>query len=291
MTPAALRDIRANKGEGMEQRIRVTMKDGVADVRLSRPDKMNALDQAMFDALVETGSSLARQPGLRAVVISGEGRAFCAGLDMGRFAQMAGPAEGRNSASTELRLGTRSHGIANAAQYAVLVWQDIPVPVIAAVHGVAFGGGFQLALGADMRFVAADTKMSIMEIKWGLVPDMGGMLLMPRLARGDVIRELTYSGRVFSGTEALTLGFATRICADPYAEALAYAREVAGRSPHAVRANKRLMKVMEAGDAAAILRAESDEQVRLIGSANQKEAVQANLQRRAPIFAETGPES
>ncbi len=273
----------------MEQRIRVTMSGGVADVRLSRPDKMNALDQAMFNALVETGGNLAKQPGLRAVVISGEGRAFCAGLDMGRFAQMAAPAEGGKAVSRELRLGTRSHGIANASQYAVLVWQDIPVPVIAAVHGVAFGGGFQLALGADMRFVAPDTKMSVMEIKWGLVPDMGGMLLMPRLARGDVIRELTFSGRVFSGTEARALGFATRVCDDPYAEAMAYARDVAGRSPHAVRAGKRLMKVMEAGDPAAILRAESAEQVRLLGSANQKEAVTANLQKRAPNFAEVEP--
>lgn len=269
----------------MEPRIRVTLSGGVADVRLSRPDKMNALDQAMFDALLETGSSLAREPGLRAVVISGEGRAFCAGLDMGRFAQMAGAGEDGKTAA-ELRLETRSHGIANAAQYAVLVWQDIPVPVIAAVHGVAFGGGFQLALGADLRFVAADTKMSVMEIKWGLVPDMGGMLLMPQLARGDVIRELTFSGRVFSGTEALALGFATRVCEDPYAAALAFAREVAGMSPHAVRAGKRLMKVMQSGDAAAILRAESDEQLRLIGSANQKEAVMANIGKRAPNFAE-----
>ena len=273
----------------MEQRIRITMTDGVADVRLSRPDKMNALDQAMFDALVETGSSLVRQPGLRAVVISGEGRAFCAGLDMGRFAQMAGPAEAGSIASNELRLGTRSHGIANASQYAVMVWQDIPVPVIAAVHGVAFGGGFQLALGADLRFVAPDTKMSVMEIKWGLVPDMGGTLLMPRLARGDVIRELTFSGRVFSGAEAMSMGFATRVCEDPYTAALAFAREVAGRSPHAVRAGKRLMKLMETGDAAAILRTESHEQVRLLGSTNQKEAVVANLQKRAPNFVEVEP--
>jgi enoyl-CoA hydratase/carnithine racemase len=273
----------------MEQRIRVTMTDGVADVQLSRPDKLNALDKAMFDALVETGSSLVRQQGLRVVVLSGEGRAFCAGLDMGRFAQMAGPDEVGATASNERRLGTRSHGIANASQYAVLVWQDIPVPVIAAVHGVAFGGGFQLTLGADIRFVAPDTKMSVMEIKWGLVPDMGGMLLMPRLARADVIRELTFSGRVFSGTEALSMGFATRVCEDPYPAAMALAREVASKSPHAMRAGKRLMKVMEAGDAAAILRAESHEQVRLLGSANQKEAVVANLQKRVPNFAEVEP--
>ena len=138
----------------MEQRVRVTITDGVADVKLSRPDKMNALDKAMFEALVETGSRLVSQQGLRAVVISGEGRAFCAGLDMGRFAQMAGPEGGGTTAANELRLGTRSHGIANSSQHAVLVWQDIPVPVIAAVHGVAFGGGFQLSLGADIRFVA-----------------------------------------------------------------------------------------------------------------------------------------
>jgi enoyl-CoA hydratase/carnithine racemase len=274
----------------MEQRIRVTMTGGVADVRLSRPDKMNALDQAMFDALVETGTSLAKLQGLRAVVISGEGRAFCAGLDMGRFAQMAEPSASGKTPATELRLATRSHGIANASQYAVLVWQDIPVPVIAAVHGVAFGGGFQLALGADIRFVAPDTKMSVMEIKWGLVPDMGGMMLMPKLARGDVIRELTLSGRVFSGVEAMELGFATRVCEDPYAAAMAFALEVAGKSPHAVRAGKRLMKVMETADAAAILRAESDEQVRLIGSSNQKEAVLANIQKRLPHFAEVEPD-
>jgi enoyl-CoA hydratase/carnithine racemase len=270
----------------MEQRIRVTVTEGVADVRLNRADKMNALDQEMFDALVETGTHLAQLKGLRAVVVSGEGRAFCAGLDMGRFAQMAGAASGGDGVSTELRLATRSHGSANASQYAVLVWQDIPVPVIAAVHGVAFGGGFQLALAADLRFVAPDTKMSVMEIKWGLVPDMGGMLLMRHLARGDVIRELTFSGRVFSGTEALALGFATRVCDDPYPAALAFAREVAGRSPHAMRGGKRLMKVMEAGDAAAILRAESDEQIKLIGSANQIEAVMANMQKRAPKFSE-----
>lgn len=275
----------------MEQRIRVTMTDGVADVRLSRPDKMNALDQAMFDALVETGSNLMTERGLRAVVISGEGRAFCAGLDRGRFAKMAGPDAADSTAANELRLGTRSHGIANASQYAVLVWQDIPVPVIAAVHGVAFGGGFQLALGADMRFVAPDTKMSVMEIKWGLVPDMGGTLLMPRLARGDVIRELTFSGRVFSGTEALSMGFATRVCEDPHTAAMTFAREVAGKNPHAVRAGKRLMKLMEAGDAATILRTESHEQVRLLGSINQKEAVVANLQQRLPNFVEVEPDA
>jgi enoyl-CoA hydratase/carnithine racemase len=271
----------------MTDRIRVTMKDGVADVRLNRPDKMNALDQAMFDALVDTGRALIAQPGLRAVVISGEGRAFCAGLDMGRFENMAAPAAaGDVRKANDLRLGPRSHGIANGPQYAVMVWQDVPVPVIAAVHGVAFGGGFQVALGADLRFVAPDTRMSVMEIKWGLVPDMAGIALMRKLARADVVRELTYSGRVFSGTEALSLGFATRVCDDPYAQAMQFAAEIAGKSPDAIRADKRLLKLSETADPAAILMAESAEQVAVLGSPNQVEAVTANLQKRAPRFVD-----
>lgn len=275
----------------MEQRVHVTMsEDGVADVRLVRGDKMNALDPAMFTALVDTGRRLVDQPGLRAVVLSGEGRAFCAGLDMGRFEKMkAAPGDGGMGLSHELRLGPRTHGLSNDAQYAVTVWRDVPVPVIAAVHGVAFGGGFQLALGADLRFVAPDTRMSVMEIKWGLVPDMAGALLMRGLARADVIRELTWSGRVFDGNEAHALGFATRVCADPRAEALAYAREIAQKSPDAIRAGKRLLQLAESADPATILQAESDEQIRLLGSANQVEAVAANLQKRAPRFAEPTP--
>ncbi|HYF59195.1 MAG TPA: crotonase/enoyl-CoA hydratase family protein [Burkholderiaceae bacterium] len=271
----------------MDKRIEVTIEAGVADVRLVRAEKMNALDPAMFEALVDTGRRLADEPGLRAVVLSGEGRAFCAGLDMGRFEKMAAaPGDGGMGLSHEMRLGARTHGLANSAQYAVTVWRDVPVPVVAAVHGVAFGGGFQLALGADLRFVAPDTRMSVMEIKWGLVPDMGGALLMRTLARADVIRELTWSGRVFDGREAHALGFATRVCDDPRAEALAFAREVAGRSPDAVRAAKRLLSLAESADPATVLQAESDEQIRLLGSANQVEAVTANLQKRAPAFVD-----
>jgi enoyl-CoA hydratase/carnithine racemase len=274
----------------MEQRIRVTIEDGVADVRLSRGDKMNALDQAMFDALVDTGRALIAQPGLRAVVLSGEGRAFCAGLDMGRFEKMAGqPADGGLGLSHEMRLGARVHGLANGPQYAVMVWRDVPVPVIAAIHGVAFGGGFQLALGADIRLVAPDARMSVMEIKWGLVPDMGGALLMRGLARADVIRELTFTGRVFDGAEAQALGFATRVCADPRAEALDMAREIAQRSPDAIRAAKRLLQRAESADPATVLQTESDEQIRLLGCTNQVEAVAANLHKRAAVFRDPVP--
>ena len=269
----------------MEPRIRVTIEDGVADVRLNRPDKMNALDAAMFEALVDTGRALVATPGLRAVVLSGEGRAFCAGLDMGRFQDMAArPADGGLGLTPALRLGPRTHGECNHPQYAVMVWREVPVPVIAAVHGVAFGGGFQLMLGADLRFVAPDARLSVMEIKWGLVPDMGGTLLMRSLARADTIRELTFSGRVFDGVEAQSLGFATRSCPDPLVQALAFAREVAGRSPDAIRAAKRLLRAAESVAPALLLQLESDEQARLLGAANQVEAVSANLQRRAPVF-------
>ena len=269
----------------MNDRITVTIEGGVADVRLVRVDKMNALDEAMFEALVATGERLKTEPGLRAVVLSGEGRAFCAGLDMGNFGRMA---EGPRASSTTSNDGltARTHGIANRAQYAVWVWRDIPVPVIAAVHGVAFGGGFQLMLGADMRYIAPDARLSILEIKWGLVPDMAGTQLMRHLVREDIVRELTYTGRIFSGTEAGQIGFATRVCADPRAEALSVAREIAGKSPDAIRAGKRIFNAAPYRSVADGLMDESIEQARLIGSPNQIEAVMANLQKRDSSFAD-----
>ena len=262
-------------------RIRVTMTDGVADVRLVRGDKMNALDFAMFDALTATCDRLKSEKGLRAVVLSGEGRGFCAGLDTSRFSTMS---EGKGSG----RLGSladRTRGLVNDPQYAVWGWRELPVPVIAAVHGVALGGGFQLMLGADMRFIAPDTRLSIMEIKWGLVPDMAGTPILSRLVRDDILRELCYTGRVFSGQEALDYGLATRICDDPYQAALETAREIAGKSPDAVRAAKRLLNNLSIDPGPALL-AESVEQQKLMGGPNQTEAVRANLEKRAPKFVD-----
>jgi len=167
-----------------------------------------------------------------------------------------------------------------------MVWREVPVPVIGAIHGVAFGGGFQLTLGCDLRFVAPDARLSVMEIKWGLAPDMGAMVLLPRLVRDDVARDLTFSGRIFSGEAALTLGLATRVCADPRAEALAYAHDIAAKSPDAIRAAKRLLNLGADADQRTLLLRESEEQGALIGSANQAEAVLANLQGRAPAFSD-----
>ena len=270
----------------MNDRVTIDITDGVADVRLVRTDKMNALDDAMFEALVAAGVRLKTERGVRAVVLSGEGRAFCAGLDMGNFGRMASapkpgvPERSAPPASTAARTALQPGAIRR------LGLARGPGPVIAAVHGVAFGGGFQLALGADMRFVAPDTRMAVLEIKWGLVPDMAGTQLMRHLVREDLVRELTYTGRIFSGEEAFAMGFATRVCADPRAEALAVAREIAGKNPHAIRASKRLLNAAVIQSPGEGLIEESVEQIALIGSPNQVEAVMANMEKRAPAFTD-----
>ena len=273
----------------MEDRISVDIQDGVADVRLIRADKMNALDNAMFEALIQTGERLKTEVGVRAVVLSGEGRSFCAGLDTSNFAAMAsGERSGGQGSAGPLVTSSRTPGGSNRAQHAVMVWREIPVPVIAAVHGVAFGGGYQLQLSADMRFVTPDARLSVLEIKWGLIPDMAGMALLRGLVRDDVARELTYSGRIFNGHEALAMGLATRVCDDPRAEALAFAREVADKNPDAIRAGKRLLNLMADGDQHAILLEESREQTALMGTPNQVEAVRSSLEKRAPNFTDAG---
>jgi enoyl-CoA hydratase/carnithine racemase len=269
----------------MDDRVSVSISEGVADVRLVRADKMNALDAAMFEALVAASDRLSREKGLRAVVLSGEGRSFCAGLDMGRFAAMK-EGGGNGIAGGEKRdLTARTHGLANFPQQAVWGWRQLPVPVIAAIQGVAFGGGFQLALGADMRFLALDARMSVMEIKWGLIPDMAGTPILASLVRDDVLRELTYTGRIFSAQEAMSYGLATRICDDPRAAAFEVAREIAGKSPDAIRAAKRLLNNLSVDPGPALL-AESVEQMKLIGGPNQQEAVRANIEKRVPRFAD-----
>ncbi|MGY3239267.1 MULTISPECIES: crotonase/enoyl-CoA hydratase family protein [unclassified Bradyrhizobium] len=269
----------------MEERVSISISEGVADVRLVRADKMNALDQAMFEALVAATERLSTEKGLRAVVLSGEGRAFCAGLDMGRFAAMKEKGGNGIPGGENRDLTKRTHGQANFPQAAVWGWRQLPVPVIAAVHGVAFGGGFQLSLGADMRFVAPDARMSIMEIKWGLVPDMAGTPILASLVRDDILRDLTYSGRIFSAQEAMNYGLATRICDDPRAVALEVAREIAEKSPDAIRAAKRLLNNLSVDPGPALL-AESVEQQKLIGSANQTEAVRSNLEKRAAKYVD-----
>jgi len=267
----------------MSERIAVSLKDGVADVKLNRAEKLNALDQEMFEALRNTGRELARDRSLRSVVLSGEGRAFCAGLDFTGFMAMTS----QDSAPAAVRRNPleRAPGSpANFAQSAAYVWIELPVPVIAAVHGVAYGGGLQLALGADIRLVAPDARLSVREIHWGLVPDMTGTQTLRHLVRQDVARELTYTGRIVSGTEAVELGLATRVSDTPYQAALELAREIAGRSPDAVRAAKQLLTAAPVVSVEEGLFLEEKLQRSLIGGRNQIEAVQANLEKRDPTF-------
>lgn len=265
----------------MNDRVRVETSGGVADVRLNRPDKMNALDPLMFEALVDTGRALAGERSLRAVVLSGEGRAFSAGLDFTSFAAMAGGGGGRPSRN----LFDRSEGSpANHAQAAAWVWKELPVPVIAALHGVAYGGGLQIALGADVRFVTPDARLSVMEIKWGLVPDMSGTQLLRHLVRLDVAKELTFTGRVVSGAEAVELGLATHLSDTPREAALALAREIAQKSPSAIRAGKKLLDAAVTASVEEGLALEQALQTTLLGRPNQVEAVRANLEKREPRF-------
>ncbi len=263
----------------MEERVRIDQKDGIADVRLVRADKLNALDLAMFVALVEAGQAIARDASVRAVVLSGEGRAFSSGIDL----EALGGLGGERSSGPQL-FDRSPESPANLAQRAAWIWQEVPVPVIAAVHGVAYGGGLQLALGADIRFVAPDAKLSIREAHWGLVPDVAFSQTLRHVVGLDVAKELTFTARVISGTEAVALRLATHLSDDPHRDAMALAREIAGRSPDAVRAAKKLLNTAPFGSVADGLRLETELQTALAGGANQREAVRANLEKRPPRF-------
>ena len=259
-----------------EPRVLVERDGAVAHVVMNRPDKRNGLDLAMFEGLVGAGTELAADRSVRAVVLSGAGKAFCAGLDFQSFMML--PDGGR-------RLLDRSGpSPANLAQRVAWVWRELAVPVIAAVHGSAFGGGLQIALGADLRMVHPEAQLSVMEIRWGLIPDMGISQTLTSVVARDVAKELTFTGRKVGGAEAVRLGLATRLSDDPVAEALSLARTIATKNPHAVRAAKRLFDETAGMPAAEALALETELQLPLLGSPNQLEAVQANFMRREPVF-------
>lgn len=268
----------------MSDRVQIQIEDGVADVRLNRPEKMNALDEAMFAGLIESATQLADDRSLRAVVLSGEGRCFCAGLDMSSFAAMAGDREEGEKKPARNLLGRDSSSVATFAQRAALVWTELPVPVIAALHGVTFGGGLQIALGADIRFAAPDARLSVMEIKWGLIPDMTGTQTLRHLVRLDIAKELTFTGRIVSGSEAAELGLVTHVSETPLEAALEMAHEIAGKSPSAIRTAKQLLQESRGVDGSAGLELEARLQASLIGGSNQKEAVLSNIEKRAASY-------
>jgi enoyl-CoA hydratase/carnithine racemase len=260
----------------MSERAQVTIDNAVATVRMSRPDKLNALDADMFEGLIRAGKQIMADKSVRAVVLHGEGRAFSAGLDFASFM-------GKPDLMQKL-LARGGDSPANMAQRIAWMWQEVQVPVIAAVHGVAFGGGLQIALGADIRYVTPDAQLSVLEIKWGLIPDMSITQTITRLVPLDVAKELTFTGRVVSGTEAVELGLATKVSEDPLADALATAKLITTKSPHAIRAAKTLLNDAVTMSRANALKLETALQVSLLGSSNQMEAVQANMMKRDPEF-------
>lgn len=263
----------------MSELVKISIANHVADVRLNRPEKYNSLNPDMFKAIIEAGQTVAEDTSVRAVVLSGEGRGFCAGLDFQGFAEM-----GEKGGLSLME--HQKDQIANNAQLPGMIWKQVPVPVIAALHGVAFGGGLQIALGADIRIASPGTRLSVMEIKWGIIPDMSATQTLRDLVRIDVAKELTFSGRIVEAAEAEKLGLVTRISGDPLAEAHQMAEEFAARNPSAVSAAKHLLETAWHANAEDGLKLEASLQKSLMGTPNQMEAAAANFEKRAPRFAD-----
>ncbi|MDG2308783.1 MAG: crotonase/enoyl-CoA hydratase family protein [Candidatus Binatia bacterium] len=267
----------------MSDLVTVEIDGGVADVRLNRPEKYNALSTDMFKSITNTALSLAEDTSLRAVVLSGNGKGFCAGLDFQSFQAMAGGGNGAAESDVPTpKLGKP----ANMFQAVAYLWKAMPVPVIAALHGVAYGGGFQIALGADIRIARPDARLSVLEIKWGLIPDMGITQTARGVIRLDVLKELTFTGRVVSGNEAQALGIVTRVSENPLEDALALAREIATKSPHAIRSGKKLFSEGMETSAEESLGLEAAIQGKLLGTPNQVESVMSNMEKRPASYAD-----
>lgn len=262
----------------MPELVTLDIENHVAHVRLNRPDKMNALSWDMFDAIIAMGKTVANDKSIRAVVLSGEGRGFCAGMDLENFAGggLGGDAFGEG----------RGGFWPNYYQQPAYVWRAVPVPVICALHGVAYGGGLQIAMGADIRLAAPDTRLSLMEIKWGLIPDMSASQTLRDLVRLDVAKELTFTGKVVEAAEAQALGLITRIEEDPVAAALAMAHNIAGRNPDAIALGKYLLDNSWHGSEEQGLRMEEKLQHRIIARDNQLEAVTSAMEGREANYAQ-----
>jgi enoyl-CoA hydratase/carnithine racemase len=261
-----------------EERVRIEVDDHVAVVTLTRPEKHNALDVPMFEGIVSAAQQVAGEPGVRAVVLHGEGPSFCSGLDV--MGVMASTPDGDGL------LAPLRGEVPNRFQRAAYEWIGVPVPVIAAIHGNCLGGGLQIALAADIRIATADARLSVMEIKWGLIPDMSITRTLPRLVGIDVAKELTFTGTTFSGEEALALGVVTRLAEDPFAAAQELAGEIASKSPDAIRSAKRLFDQSWTGAAEETLALEASLQLGLLGSPNQLAAVTAGLAKQPAEFVD-----
>ncbi len=262
----------------MSERVLTCIDNHIATVTMNRAEKCNAVDTAMFESLVAAAESIAEDTSVRVVILHGAGKDFCAGIDISLF---AGDDIG---VSMVERMKPCTGSGANFFQNAAMCWRDLPIPVIAALQGSALGAGFQIAMGADLRYAAPDTRMSIMEIKWGIIPDMGISATTPAILTEDKVKELAWTGRLVDADEALDLNLVTGISKDPLALALTVAEEIASKSPDAIRATKKLISEAWRGNPADTLRLEAQLQMEVMSGENQAEAASANIGKRPPVF-------
>lgn len=262
----------------MSNRVDIRIDGHVAEVMLNRPDKFNAVDSDMFRALDEAARSLAGEASVRAVVLHGAGENFCAGIDVSAM-------QGTENLGAAL-LEPVEGSAANIFQRAAYAWRELPVPVICALQGVVFGAGFQIAIGADLRYAGPGTQFSIMESKWGLIPDMAISTTLRGILPPDRVKELAWTARVFDVAEALQWGIVTAIEDDPLAAARNMARAVSGKSPDAIRGIKRLVNEGWQCPEEDALGLEAELQLQLLGAPNQVEAVSANFEKREPRFVD-----
>lgn len=268
----------------MTERICVSIDSGIAHVLLNRPEKKNALDGDMFEGLRQAAHDLAADPSIRAVVLSGAGDSFCSGIDLSNFGAMASGELSGESESVRAAVANKSADGANQAQQLAWLWQELPVPVIAAITGVAYGGGLHIALGADIRIVSKDARLAFVEISWGLVPDMSGTQAMRRLIPLDLAKKIVFTGETLSGEQAVGLHLATETSDRPLEAAFALARTIALRSPDAIRAAKKLLNSSGLVPLADGLANEMAASSALMGSKNQIEAVMSKLEKRPANF-------
>ncbi|RNI19885.1 crotonase/enoyl-CoA hydratase family protein [Flexivirga caeni] len=260
----------------MSNNIEVTVADGIADVRLDRPEKLNGLTLPMLRELASVARKLRSDKEIRTVILSGNGTSFCAGLDFKTVT--ADPKQ------LPLGLLPRPWRSTNLFQEACWAWRRVPVPVVAAVHGHCYGGGLQIALSADLRVTAPDAKWSVLEGKWGLIPDMTGVQALSELVGIETAKRLTMTAEIISGTEAAQIGLVGQVDPQPYGAARALAASLAQRSPDALVAAKRLFDRTWTMSARRTFTRERWEQARLLLGANFTIARKAGLQREQPVF-------
>lgn len=258
-----------------DDRVLTTIEGPIAYVTLNRPEQLNGVDLDLIDQLLATATTLRRNTSIRAIVIQGAGRSFCAGLDF------AAAFSDKRRVARFFFAGGRA---VNRFQKVTTIWREIPVPVIAVIHGHCYGAGVQLAAGADFRFTTPDAQWAILEAKWGLVPDMGGTLPLIENLPVDVLQRLAMTGEVISGEDAFELGLATDVADDPLKEALVLIDQICGRSPDAVAATKELLYLNQRGSRRQVMRRERRLQSKMFRSPNTAIARKAGTSKTDPTF-------